>query len=91
MQFVGLFTDGGEKIYEGYLVEIWDKKETKTPHTSKVTFGHSGTMIEAHPAHKALGVEYRNLEDYCDFGIGYKDSVTCKLVGNIYQKNKLLV
>jgi uncharacterized phage protein (TIGR01671 family) len=91
LQFVGLFDDNGEEIYEGYIVEVIDPSETKTSHKSVVRFGYNGAWIDAHPVHKEMGAAYiRKLYDYCDYGIGRGIVARCKIVGNIYQNPELL-
>lgn len=87
----GLRDKNGEEIYDGDIVEIQDKTETNTSYISVVSLTSLGSIVEPHPAHKALGIsKYRKLEDCIDYGVGYQYHLKCKIVGNIYENPELL-
>lgn len=90
MQFTGLYDDTGKEIYEGDLVEIQHKQETKTSYISQVTMTYNGVLVKKHPVHVQIGIGgNRLLSDYCDYGNGGIYHVTCNIVGNIYQNPEL--
>lgn len=91
MQYTGLFDDTGRKIYEGDIVEIQNKLETKTSYKSIVMMSYNGAIISAHPAHIKIGEKAnRQLSSFCDYGFGGKYDVECKIVGNVYENSDLL-
>jgi uncharacterized phage protein (TIGR01671 family) len=91
MQFTELKDDSGKEIYQDDIVEIQNKNETKTSYISRVRFGYDGAMVSAHPAHIKMGLgSNRRLSEFCDYGFGGKDDVSCKVIGNIYENSDLI-
>ena len=87
----GLFDDTGKEIYDNDIVKVHDTTETKIPYVTQVYLSPLGSLVEPHPAHRALGISsYRKLEDYCDYGVGGQYHLSCKIIGNIYENPELL-
>lgn len=64
-KFTMLYDKFRRKIYEGDIVSVWIKHETKTRHISKVkSSNYDGFYINAHPAHRS-DRRFRKLSDYC--------------------------
>lgn len=95
LQFTGLYDDSGKEIYEGDIVKIQDKTETKTFYISEVLITCNGSIVKAHPSHVKLGHEHwRELSWYCDYGVGDENRmgyISCEVIGNIYQNPNLLL
>ncbi|WPA89658.1 YopX family protein [Neomoorella thermoacetica] len=91
-QYTGLFDDNGRDIYEGDIVRLHDKFETKSPYISRVYWTHDGALVNGHPAHLKIGAgpRYRNLSEYCSYGICEETMCSCEVIGNIYENPELL-
>lgn len=91
-QFTGLYDDNGNEIYGMDIVEVQNTFETKTPYLSLVYFGHDGAIVNSHPSHIAIFKrnEGRLLSSYCDYGIGDKYDVSCKIIGNLHDNPELV-
>ncbi len=87
-QFTGLLDCNGKEIYEGDILELHHKWETKEPYLSKVSLNFDGCAIVKNDSHqKARALQnFAWKEDYCVFnGFAY-----CKVIGNIFETPDLL-
>jgi uncharacterized phage protein (TIGR01671 family) len=92
MRWTGLYDNAGRKIFEGDIVRIHDKGETKSPYLSVVTMSpYFGAKVDPHPAHKKMGLgQARDLYWYCSYGISEETECTCEIVGNTYENQELI-
>ena len=91
-QYLALFDDNGDEIYQGDIVKVHHKGETYTPYVSEVYFEpHCGAMVKSHPSHIEMGHDqFRHLSGYCDYGVGGNPEVCCEIIGNIHDNPELL-
>jgi uncharacterized phage protein (TIGR01671 family) len=91
-QYLELFDDNGDEIYQGDIVKVHHKGETYTPYVSEVYFEpHCGAMVKSHPSHIEMGHDqFRHLSGYCDYGVGGNPEVCCEIIGNIHDNPEML-
>ncbi len=92
-QYTGLLDDRGKEIYEGDIVHLHNAGETKSPYISQVYWTYDGALVDGHPTHLKMGAgpRYRNLSEYCSYGICEETMCSCEVIGNIHENPDVIV
>lgn len=87
--YSGINDDNGEKIYDGDIVQVWNKKETDKPHISIVEISEHGygVVIRSHPELMKSGKsQFKKLREYV---LDDDEEFQCIKIGNFYTHQHL--